>query len=163
MLKPLFALMLSLALSSISCAGQAADTYYVGAISGEQILSKFKKFEAHKNDVSFTQAQIRELSTLQVATTIKIFFGQWCHDSQREVPRIIRLFQQVDNPYIEVDYYALDIRKSDPEGLAQSFNIKRTPTIIVMQSGQELGRILEFPNQDWANDISALLKLRGSN
>ena len=139
---------------------EAKDKYHVGDITAEKIISDFPKFEKHKDDVFYSDDQLAELKNVNSAVTIKVFFGQWCHDSQREVPRIIQLFKQVNNANITLEYYGLDLRKSDPLNLAEQANIKRTPTIILYQDEQELGRILEVPRMDWASDISLLMKKR---
>ena len=134
-----------------------AKDYAVGQITSGQIMSDFPKFQKHKNDVDYDAAQLAPLKSLDDEIQIKIFFGQWCHDSQREVPRLIQLFNKLDKPNFEVTYYALDTKKSDPLGLAKQYEIKRTPTIIVLKNGQELARVLEFPSRDWPSDLSTIL------
>lgn len=136
-----------------------ADNYHVGEISNTEILTSFDKFKKHENDVTYSQTQIDKLKQFKQDVEIKVYFGQWCHDSQREVPRLIKLFDQLDQDNFKVWYYGVDLKKSDPLGLAKADNLRRTPTIIVYQDGKELGRILEVPRVDWASDIAALLSL----
>lgn len=146
---------LLLILSPITWAG---NNYHIGEISPDNVLSQFPKFTKHHNDVTYSDQQINHLKTYPKAIEIEVYFGQWCHDSQREVPRLIKLIQQVDNPNISLYLYGLDIRKSDPKGQAKANQIKRTPTVIVKKDGEELGRFLEFPQTNWATDISSLLQ-----
>lgn len=137
----------------------AHDDYHVGDINGDDILLNFEAFASHKNDVTFTEKQTASLRSYSKPTEFRVFFGQWCHDSEREVPRLIKLFEQLDNQNLTVVYYALDTNKSDPAGKAKLNKIKRTPTLIVLQDGKEVGRVLELPRNDWATDIATILKL----
>lgn len=130
--------------------------YAEGELSAQQIMT-FKKFAKHQEDVSYSSEQVAFLQAITTTTSVKIFFGQWCHDSQREVPRLIQLFSKANNPNIEVVYYGLNTSKTDEMGLAEANNIKKTPTIIIEQDGKELGRILEFPRIDWPTDLEEIL------
>lgn len=152
-LRSIAPLVLVLLTSSISY----AKDYYVGEIEAEKILTDFPKFTKHQDDVFYSDDQIAELKLIKQPTQVKIYFAQWCHDSQREVPRLIQLFKQVNNNNIDVWLYSLDTAKSDPLGLAKEANIKRTPTIILYQDEKEVGRILEVPRMDWASDITNML------
>jgi len=136
-----------------------AKDYYIGEISGQKIMSEFKRFKKHANDVSYTEQQLASLRDINDEVQIKVFFGQWCHDSQREVPRLIQLFDKLNKDNFDVWYYALNGQKSDPQNLAEQHNIKRTPTIIVYRDGKELTRILEFPELDWPSDLTKALTL----
>ena len=151
---------LALALASCSSASNDNNTnngFYVGKIDAQKIMTDFPKFVKHQSDVDYSEQQIQYFKDLAEPTNIKIFFGQWCHDSQREVPRVIQLIEKANNPNLTVEFMALDITKSDPDGLAKQHNIRRTPTIIVYQNGEEIDRILEFPRVDWPTDIKQIL------
>jgi thioredoxin 1 len=135
-----------------------AGDFHVGPISGHEILKDLKKFAQHKDDLTYTDADLAELRAIARPITVKVFFGEWCHDSIREVPRLITLFEQTNNSNIRVEYFGLDLKKSDPEGIALAHSIKKTPTVIVFRDDEELGRFLEFPKTDWANDIATVAK-----
>ena len=136
-----------------------ADDYFVGEITAPEILSSFEQFKKHQDDVTYTDAQLAKLQKFKEVIEIKVYFGEWCHDSHRETPRLIKLFEQLDQDNYKLWYYAVDVRKSDPLGLAKADNLRRTPTVIVYRDGQEVGRILEVPRVDWATDIAGLLEL----
>jgi len=129
--------------------------FYIGEITTQEILAEFSNFAKHSDDVTYQNEDLSQLKQLTGDIQIKVFFGQWCHDSVREVPRMITLLQEVNNPHIKSWFYALDTSKSDPLGLAEKHNILKTPTLIVYQNGIEIGRILEIPKNSWAADINA--------
>jgi thiol-disulfide isomerase/thioredoxin len=155
--KPFTLLLVLCSLLSFGSAYGEDESYFVGEISSQDILSKFSNFAQHSNDVDYSESDLSTLKNLDADIQIKVFFGQWCHDSVREVPRIINLLQQVNNSNIKPWFYALDTSKSDPKMLAKEHGIKKTPTLIIYRDNIELGRILEVPESDWAIDISQLL------
>ena len=56
--------------------------------------------------------------------------GTWCHDSKREVPRAIKLFNLLALENERIKIVALNKQKKGYFKNYKSFNIKRTPTII---------------------------------
>ncbi len=156
--KTLIALLLSI--MATGCNAKSSE-FYVGEITGPTILKEFKSFAKHKDDISYSTADLAPLRAVATPVEVKVFFGEWCHDSVREVPRLISLFEQVNNQNIKPTFYALDTAKSDPKDEAIKHSIRKTPTVIVYKDGIELGRFLEFPKTDWANDIAQLIKSAG--
>ena len=86
---------------------------------------------------------------------IDIYFATWCHDSQREVPRLLKALQT--KPDIKINLVSLDYQKQEPTGRAAQAGVKFTPTFIVSREGKELGRIIERPKIDLVSDISAMI------
>jgi thiol-disulfide isomerase/thioredoxin len=102
--------------------------------------------------------------------TILIFFGSWCSDSKREVPRFFTTLDLVNNKNFAAKLFGIDRTKKDAAGFAETFKIEKVPTYIFLRgardfaangralNGQtegELGRITEKPSisleQDWVN------------
>lgn len=129
-----------------------AGKYHVGEIGPDAILEN-QMFAKFLGDITFEPQVIEQLNAMPDNISIKVFFGQWCHDSQRELPRIIELSSQLDAEKFNFWYYALNTQKSDPKGLAKAHKIRRTPTMIIYRDGEEVGRILEFPRKNWPADI----------
>lgn len=76
--------------------------------------------------------------------SIDVFMGTWCEDSQREVPRFIKIME-----YLGFDNYRiidLDTDKKSRIGFEKDKNLKRVPTFIIYdKQGIELNRIVEYP------------------
>jgi len=104
--------------------------------------------------------------------TVLIFFGSWCGDSKREVPRFFTTFDLIDNKNISAKLFGLDRTKKDAAGFAEAFRIEKVPTFIFLRGARdfaatahstneqtqgELGRIIETPaisiEQDWVNAL----------
>ena len=75
--------------------------------------------------------------------------GSWCHDSQREVPRLVKVLDKLDDPIFTHEMIGVDrTRRIDDTELAASTGVERTvdrvATIVVFDSdGVELGRVVE--------------------
>lgn len=92
---------------------------------------------------------------------LTVFFGDWCSDSVREVPRLLALTEHVPSNQLQMNLINLDRSKVDAAGLAAAAGISRIPTIIVRRNGQELGRIVELPQQTVGADLVRLLNPPG--
>lgn len=146
---------LFISLLLVSCTQQ----FTVGDVDIAYILNHEKMQNPQDTSVeSFNQESIKQLKS--VASPIKIIgvFGFWCHDSQREVPRMIELLKTVDNPNIKVQFIALDTDKEEPNNRHQDYQVKFTPTFIVLKDGVELGRIVEKPKLSLEQDLVTILK-----
>jgi len=76
-----------------------------------------------------------------------VFLGTWCSDSQREVPHFFKILDQLGVEERQVTMYAVtndpDHYNTTPQGYEDGWNIEYVPTFIVLQDGEELGRIIE--------------------
>ncbi|ALS99699.1 hypothetical protein AT746_16450 [Lacimicrobium alkaliphilum] len=97
----------------------------------------------------------KELQAMQAlkGKSVLILFGTWCHDSEREVPRFLKLADASGVRLRQLQLVAVGLDKKDPAGLAQQYNLLYTPTIIVMDNEQELYRMIERPKGPLALDL----------
>jgi len=90
-----------------------------------------------------------------------VFFGTWCGDSRREVPRLLKLFDAMGLPEGRVELIALDrsdeALKQSPDGEERGREIYRVPTLIVERDGEELSRLVEYPVLSLERDLLAML------
>jgi len=143
-----------LVFSLFACANASDKTpgIAVGEISKQVLLAEYAKFSSQYHGFSLTDKQAEQVRTWPKELVIDVYFGTWCHDSQREVPRLLKAL--AENPQIKVNLYALDGKKSDPQGRAKQAGVKYTPTMIVTLAGKQIGRIIESPKQDLVTDIN---------
>jgi thiol-disulfide isomerase/thioredoxin len=135
-----------------ACANE--NIVMVGKVSQEQLM-KDEHFVLSYSEDALPVEKINQIKHWPEGLHIDIYFGTWCHDSQREVPRILNILKE--NKGISSQLIALDYDKNDPQGLAVSKGIKYTPTFIVSIGDKELGRIIERPTQDLVADISEMV------
>lgn len=111
----------------------------VGNIKPDELLGAYPSFRA-----GYETFEVEPLN-LPEDSSVLLFFGSWCHDSEREVPRLLKLLETAGLSEDQLTLIALDYRKREPEGRAAEFNVRYTPTAIFMRDGVEVGRIVERP------------------
>ena len=77
--------------------------------------------------------------------SIHIFMGTWCSDSRREVPRFIKILDQVEFDQSNLEIINVDREKHSPGKNEKDKNIVYVPTFIINKNYHELGRIIEYP------------------
>lgn len=86
-----------------------------------------------------------------------IFMGTWCEDSQREVPAMYKILDELDYKSNTVRLITVSEEKTTPEGLEQGKEITNVPTFLLIKDGQELGRIVEYPLESLEKDMAKIL------
>jgi thiol-disulfide isomerase/thioredoxin len=150
----LIATILSIFLTA--CAGQPETIeHFVGEISEQQLLADYETFSQSYNTYEISAEQKTQIKSWPAELTIDVYFGTWCPDSQREVPRLLKALQF--NEQVHVSLIALDFKKSDPKGLAKNAAVTHTATFVVKVSGNEIGRIVEKPKTNLVEDINTMI------
>ena len=119
--------------------------------------SSFKWFEKNYADYITNNNIIKNLKKPLQNYTIKAFYGSWCGDSKREVPRFYKVIEKAGFKLENLDAIAVDKKpeayKASPEGEEKGLNIHRVPTFIFYKDGKEINRIVESPIEDFERDI----------
>ena len=138
--------------ASVEQNGHGAETLLVGKVSPEQLLLTHPRFARVYERFQPDASALR----LPEDVHVLVFFGTWCHDSERAVPRLLKLLEAEGLSEETLTLIALDYRKREPEGRAARFKVRYTPTAIFMRDGVEVGRIVERPNTSLHGDIKAM-------
>ena len=83
--------------------------------------------------------------------------GTWCHDSNREIPRLFRVVEELGIAE-QLELYGLDVNKKSQFERENGFDIRKTPTIIFLKDGEEIARILEEPEVSFEKAFEKMLK-----
>ena len=153
--------MLVLVLCSMlyACTGHSSSSdveHATGDITTKALFTQYASFNQGYDDFQLTAQQQQQLATIKQPLVIDIYFGTWCHDSEREVPKMLKALSQFNN--ITINLIALDLQKQEPKGRAKQQNIRFTPTFIIRNGQQELGRIIERPKQDLVSDLLMIVQ-----
>ena len=132
-----------------------ADT----SLQNSSVISRQALFLQHPNfQENFERYEVLDgAPKIPNDVSVLMFFGTWCHDSQREVPRMLKILEAVGFPQADVKMVTLDVSKNDPLGLAAANEVKFTPTFIFFRQQNELGRIVEKPATTLEAAIGELL------
>jgi len=134
----------------------AMNSYGIGDIS---IKTLFENHEGFQDN--YEEYEPGELLDPVLFRDIEIYvlFGTWCHDSQREVPRLLRLLNTLNIQENYIHLIGLNFSKNEPQDRGKHFQIKKTPTFVFLRNQKEVGRIVEMPEISLEAD---LLKILGS-
>lgn len=153
MLKTLLSISLvvvMLCVAAVSCAG-SDKAPHIGNIGSAQLLKEYPAFADEYEAYQLSDEQKQQLNNISEKAHVDVYFGTWCHDSAREVPRFLKAFEQ--HPNISYTLIGLDYDKQEPAQRAQAAGIKFTPTFVIKQNDKEIGRIIEKPIKDMAYDV----------
>ena len=93
--------------------------------------------------------------------SVAIYLGTWCSDTQREVPRFFKLLDYLNYDSKKVVMIGLDHHPDrnlqSPGGEEKGKDINYVPTFIFSKGGNELGRIIETPDETLEIDLLRIL------
>jgi tetratricopeptide (TPR) repeat protein len=141
------------------------DAMLVGVLEPEDLRQEpfAEWFDSGYGDYEVGPAALAQLSEAAAddSLSVEIFLGTWCQDSQREVPRVLRVLDEARFPGSRVTLYGLSdhpgVFKTTPGGHEQELLVHRTATIVVLRNGVELGRLVEKPSATLEEDLLAIL------
>lgn len=101
------------------------------------------------------------LAAVEPGAEVEVYFGSWCGDSRRELPRLWKALDQSGGdpaalPF-KVRYVAIDRTKKEPAAEVAAGDVHYLPTFVVRRGGKEVGRIVETSPHGVEKDLCALL------
>ncbi len=119
----------------------------------EWYMPQYSGYQVDRTDLA-------EIDSLSQNVSFLVFFGTWCGDSKREVPRFLKLTDEAKIPSKDIVLYGVDRSKRSDDGMTDQHHVLNVPTILVMDGGKEVGRIVESPEETLAKDLIRILKKR---
>lgn len=86
--------------------------------------------------------------------SIRCFVGTWCHDTKRELPRILKVLDEAEFPEEKIEIILLSKNKKEPSKEVKQYRVFYTPTIIILKNGVEVERFVEHPYSNWVDDLN---------
>jgi len=127
--------------------------HLTGKITTEQLYMNAPVFKQNAQKCYPDPMTAEKVGQIGWSLTIVVFLGTWCDDSEREVPKLLKMLEAANNPNISLELYAVDTKLRDGEGLTKKYGVKAVPTIIFFDHGRELGRITESPKTTLERDF----------
>lgn len=90
--------------------------------------------------------------------TITIVMGTWCSDSREQIPAFYKILDELNYPSDKVTLICVDRKKKGLSNEADGLNIELVPTIIFYRNGEEIGRIIETPQESLEKDLLGIIK-----
>ena len=83
--------------------------------------------------------------------------GIWCPDSRDGVPAFLKALNLANLTTVEIELLGVDRKKEDPLESAGKFGVERVPTFIIYSGGEEIGRMIEFPETTFESDFLRII------
>ncbi len=153
MLKQVFLLVI---VATALMPAEARSQYLVRDSSGVKIfngllskanLEQEPSFAWMRNNISWYKPNadaVKHLMRLKGKVHLIVFGGTWCEDSQIIMPQLFKLMDAAAFPETSVTLIGVERNKKTLSQLSEALNIDKVPTILVMQQGKEMGRVVEY-------------------
>ena len=125
----------------------------LGEVTSEQLSENFSKYKQNYQDYEPDTLALNNLDIPSGDVEIITILGTWCSDSQREIPRFIKVMEKLKNKNIQVKYICVDRSKKDGAGLVDPYEVELIPTFIIKYNNEEIGRIIEIPQISIEEDL----------
>ena len=158
---------LGLALLSATIAGAQERPILIGSVNRADLKTPpySEWFDSQYSRYQPESAIVLKLRPLLGGVSIEAYFGTWCGDSRRQIPRLARLLDAAGVAEDRLSLVALSDRamefKRSPGHSEGKRYVHRTPTIVIIRDGREIGRIVETPALSLETDLLAILEGRG--
>lgn len=114
-------------------------------------------FDYEYNNYKPDSLTIEQIKKLNHNFDIVIIMGTWCSDSRREVPRFLKILEQIIYDKDKINIICVDRNKLSYNLDVSKYGIKYVPTFIFEKNGFELGRIVETPTETLEKDLLDIL------
>ena len=111
----------------------------------------------YNNYISSTRETV-QLTQFSGKYKITVVFGTWCSDSRREVPRFLKLADNIGIGQENIKLLAVDSKKTGGDVDITGLKIEKVPTFIFYKGDKEIGRIVETPKINIETDLLNILQ-----
>ena len=133
----------------------------VGPITPEKIVETVPAYGERRIEYKPDLTVLEMMkSYVRAGDRVEVYMGTWCDDSQREVPKFLRISDDLKSQFgvdLPVTFVAVDRSKQQPAELLKGKSIDKVATFIYYRDGQELGRIAERPTGLFEDDLLTIV------
>jgi hypothetical protein len=104
--------------------------------------------------------QIEDLKSISATRKIEYhyFAGNWCPMCVVSTPKVMAVMNQMDVKAENLHVHSVNPMKSEPREHIKRFDISRVPTLVILEDDNEIGRITEYTDRSWAEDIAGIIQ-----
>ncbi len=129
----------------------------IGPITPERIVEAVPAYAqrrgAYEPDITVIEMM---KSYVRAGDRVEVYMGTWCDDSQREVPKFLRITDDLKSQFgvdLPVTFVAVDRSKQQPADLLKGKSLTKVATFIYYRGDEEIGRIEERPAGLFEDDL----------
>ncbi|MFV8226794.1 thioredoxin family protein [Christiangramia aquimixticola] len=98
---------------------------------------RYEKFNPDSEEMTIIANNIHDYK-------LKVLMGTWCGDSKREIPKLLKILDEVDFNSDNLELIAVDHNKQTPSKIEEELDVQMVPTIIFFKNGKEWNRFVEY-------------------
>jgi thiol-disulfide isomerase/thioredoxin len=152
----------------VGCTAQ--KSYYTKEINNKKIVCGRISLDELKNEKEFpwycegvnaykpNVLVVNELKQHVTGLGVIIFAGSWCSDTHENLPKMIKVLQEMGVKSSQIEVIMLDYNKQSQWFNASIFNITNVPTFVFFKNGQTIGKIVEQFNTNAEQDLLEILQ-----
>jgi cyclophilin family peptidyl-prolyl cis-trans isomerase/thiol-disulfide isomerase/thioredoxin len=132
----------------------------IGPTTAERLVTRVPEYaearDAYQSDITVVEML---KSVVRAGDRVEVYMGTWCPDSVREVPKFLRIREDLKSQFgveLPAAFVAVDRAKQQPADLIAGKDIQKIATFIYYRAGRELGRIVEKPVAVFEDDLLAI-------
>ncbi|MEX0844330.1 MAG: hypothetical protein WD022_03575 [Balneolaceae bacterium] len=130
----------------------------IGPVTVQEIAEHDRIYDIYMERYQPSEAALEYLATQKDSIKLIIFLGDWCKESKKYLPGLMKTLGLVDSGFIRTEYIGVDPQKKIPKSFLKMYEIKYIPTVVVLKGNVELGRIEEKPHELIETDLVQILK-----
>jgi cyclophilin family peptidyl-prolyl cis-trans isomerase/HEAT repeat protein/thiol-disulfide isomerase/thioredoxin len=131
----------------------------IGSMTTERLLTRVPEYVELKKSYAPDTSVVELMKTyVQPDDRVEVFMGTWCPDSLREVPKFLRILDELKTQGVDLPatFVAVDRAKQRPASLMAGKDVQKISTFIYYRGDRELGRIVERPQGVFEDDLLAI-------
>lgn len=139
---------------------QTGTTLLKGILSRELLEQEKTFIWMHKQQKGYRSDSLclRFLNEYKDSIHFLVFMGTWCEDSQVLIPQFFQLLDSAGFAHSNITILGVDRNKQTIGRLSAGFLINRIPTFIILKSGKEIGRVVEYGKSGrYDHDLALIL------
>jgi len=130
----------------------------IGVFSSNELLDEpYNLWYEAEYQYSPDKQVINDIINLQSDFKITIVLGTWCSDSQTQVPRFLKILDEINYNTDGFLLIGVDRQKKVDNFDIEKYNIEKVPTFIIYRGNVEIGRIIETPTKSLEEDLFDIL------
>ena len=110
-------------------------------------------FQDDYNSYQPDSSAINDLKQKTKNLHIQIVFGSWCGDSKEQLPRFLKILDEIGFDQKNLLMIGVDSHKKGRIADVSALTIEKVPTFIFFSDNKEIGRIIETPVNSLEKDF----------
>ena len=149
-------MMAAVALSFLQRPG-LAEEIPLGRVREGNLRAMSEAWRAGQDAYSPELADVRAIAALPRPAVLEVYFGSWCSDRRREIPRLLAILEAAGPLPLKTRFYGIDRTKKEPARTVAKIGLERVPTFVLRVKGEEIGRIVERPQTTLEHDLALIV------